>query len=210
MREVLGPRSNTWARGCAGGFLLLVAVCVGAAFPLWQTSTWATAVTYAPPQPAPFSHAHHVSGLGIDCRYCHTSFEESSFAGMPPTETCMGCHLQLYTTAPLLEPVRSSWRSGRPLAWRRVHDLPDFVYFDHAVHVDAGVSCLQCHGEIQEMPLTWQSEPLSMTWCLDCHRDPHTRIDRETGNAVVPTLRPSDGREELDLELLTDCTACHR
>ena len=127
-------------------------------------------------QPVPFSHEHHARGLGLDCRYCHTSVETAASAGIPPIATCMNCHSQLWTNAELLEPVRESWRSGVPIQWERVHDLPDFVYFNHAVHVAKGIGCSECHGRVDQMPLTIQKVSLDMQWCLDCHRDPASRV----------------------------------
>src|SRR5476651_1308033 len=121
-------------------------------------------------QPVPFSHQHHVSGLGLDCRYCHTSVEQSSFAGIPPTKTCMNCHAQLWTSADMLHPVRFSYSSGESLQWTRVHDLPDFVYFNHSIHVAKGVGCYSCHGAVNEMALTYEENTLQMEWCLNCHR----------------------------------------
>src|SRR5881394_3502573 len=123
-------------------------------------------------QPVPFSHQHHVSGLGLDCRYCHTSVENSSFAGIPPTKTCMNCHAQIWTNAPMLAPVRYSFSSGQSLQWTRVHDLPDFVYFNHSIHINKGVGCFSCHGQVDEMPLMYEENTLQMEWCLDCHREP--------------------------------------
>ena len=123
-------------------------------------------------QPIQFSHAHHVGGEGIDCRYCHTTVEESAFANIPPTKTCMNCHSQIWTDAPILEPVRASFRDNTPLHWTRVHDLPDFVYFNHSIHVKKGVGCATCHGRVDKMPLMYQQANLQMNWCLDCHRNP--------------------------------------
>ncbi|HEY4843687.1 MAG TPA: cytochrome c3 family protein [Terriglobales bacterium] len=122
-------------------------------------------------QPVPFSHEHHVTGLGIDCRYCHTSVETSSFAGIPPTKTCINCHQQIWTNAAYLEPVRESYRTGRSLEWTRVNQLPDFVYFNHSIHINKGVGCNTCHGPIDHMPLTYQYASLQMEFCLDCHRN---------------------------------------
>jgi hypothetical protein len=119
----------------------------------------------------PFSHQHHVTGLGIDCRYCHTSVETSSFAGIPPTKTCINCHAQIWTNAAYLEPVRESYRTGRSLEWTRVNQLPDFVYFNHSIHINKGVGCNTCHGPIDQMPLTYQYASLQMEFCLDCHRN---------------------------------------
>ena len=132
----------------------------------------------------PFSHEHHVRGLGIDCRYCHTSVEKSSFAGIPPTETCMTCHSQIWTDSPMLEPVRTSLRTNTPIRWNRVHDLPDYVYFNHGIHVQKGVGCVSCHGRVDQMPLTWKAEPMTMEWCLSCHRNPekHLRPREEVFN----------------------------
>ena len=128
------------------------------------------------PQPVPFSHQHHVTGLGIDCRYCHTSVETSSFAGIPPTKTCMNCHSQIWTNAQLLEPVRASYKSGESLQWTRVNQLPDFVYFNHSIHVNKGVGCNTCHGPVDQMPLMYQQESLQMEWCLGCHRAPENNL----------------------------------
>jgi len=135
-------------------------------------SSYATGQGVVLEQPVPFSHDHHVAGLGIDCRYCHTTVEKSAFAGVPPTETCMNCHKQIWTNADLLEPVRASYRDNVPIEWTRVHDLPDFVYFDHSVHVAKGIGCVTCHGEVDKMPLMFQQASLQMEWCLACHRDP--------------------------------------
>jgi hypothetical protein len=136
-------------------------------------------VTYAGiarPQPAPFSHEHHVAAIGIDCRYCHTSVETSSFAGIPPTKTCMNCHSQIWTNAAYLEPVRESFRSGKSLVWNRVNDLPDFVYFDHSIHVTKGVGCNTCHGPVDRMPLMFNYASLQMEWCINCHRAPEKNL----------------------------------
>jgi len=151
------------------------------AFALWacvalQRSPYVTYAGVARPQPVPFSHEHHVAGLGIDCRYCHTSVESSSFAGIPPTRTCMNCHSQIWTSAPLLEPVRESFRTGKSLVWNRVNDLPDFVYFDHSVHVNKGVGCNTCHGAVDRMPLMFNHASLQMEWCIQCHRAPEKNL----------------------------------
>src|SRR5881392_1252804 len=121
-------------------------------------------------QPVPFSHQHHVAGLGLDCRYCHTSVEHSSFAGIPPTKTCMNCHSQIWVGSDMLEPVRESYRTNQSLRWARVYNLPGFVYFDHSIHIHKGVGCASCHGRIDDMPFTYQAPSLLMEWCLDCHR----------------------------------------
>jgi Cytochrome c7 and related cytochrome c len=151
------------------------------AFALWacvnlQRSPYVTYAGVARPQPVPFSHEHHVAGLGIDCRYCHTSVETSSFAGIPPTKTCMNCHSQIWTAAPLLEPVRESFRTGKSLVWNRVNDLPDFVYFDHSIHINKGVGCNTCHGPVDRMPLMFNYASLQMEWCIQCHRAPEKNL----------------------------------
>ena len=152
-----------------------------AAFALWtciqiQRSPYVTYAGIARPQPAPFSHQHHVAALGIDCRYCHTSVETSSFAGIPPTKTCMNCHSQIWTNAALLEPVRESFRSGKSLVWNRVNDLPDFVYFDHSIHINKGVGCNTCHGPVDRMPLMYNYASLQMEWYIECHRAPEKNL----------------------------------
>jgi hypothetical protein len=134
-------------------------------------------------QPVPFSHQHHVAGLGLDCRYCHTSVENSSFAGIPPTKTCMNCHSEIWTNADILEPVRASYRNNTPIWWTKIHDLPDYVYFNHEIHINKGIGCASCHGPVDEMPLMYQHGSLQMEWCLDCHRNPAKNI-RPAGDPI--------------------------
>ncbi len=170
-------------------------------------------------QPIQFSHAHHVGGMGLDCRYCHTSVEESAFANIPPTKTCMNCHSQIWTNAPILEPVRASFREDKPLQWTRVHDLPDFVYFNHSIHVKQGVGCVTCHGQVDKMPLVYQESTLMMNWCLDCHRNPAKYIRPRDQVFNMSYERPADPAfgEQLvrdykigSKEQLTSCSTCHR
>ncbi|MGA9767632.1 MAG: cytochrome c3 family protein [Blastocatellia bacterium] len=172
-------------------------------------------------QPVQFSHKHHVGDDGIDCRYCHTTVETSSFAGIPPTKTCMSCHSQLWSNSPYLEPVRESWRTGKPIEWTRVHDLPDFVYFDHSIHVNKGVGCSTCHGRVDLMPLTWQVQSLQMEWCLECHREPQKfiRPKKEVFTMDWPPAgwKQDDEGQKLLTEnkiqstaVLTSCSTCHR
>jgi hypothetical protein len=181
----------------------------------------------------PFSHQHHVTGLGIDCRYCHTSVETSSFAGIPPTKTCMNCHSQIWTNANLLEPVRASYKSGESLQWTRVNQLPDFVYFNHSIHINKGVGCNTCHGPVDLMPFMYQQESLQMEWCLDCHRNRNNylrprdqvfnmRYQPPTGaNPVVVDEKQYTDQAELGAALekkynvrsvkdITNCSTCHR
>jgi len=171
-------------------------------------------------QPVVFSHEHHVAGLGLDCRYCHTSVEKSNFAGMPPSATCMNCHRLIWTNADLLAPVRQSYATNTPLRWTRVHDLPDFVYFNHSIHVAKGMGCVTCHGEVDTMPLLYEHEPLTMEWCLDCHRNPgkNVRPRAEVYNLhwqpPADPLRATAMRaaliKEYKLQSLTSCSTCHR
>lgn len=170
-------------------------------------------------QPVPFSHKHHVADDGIDCRFCHTSVDKGRVAGLPATEVCMTCHSQLFKDAPLLQPVRDSWASGRPMAWARVHDLPDFAYFDHSIHVNKGVACMECHGRVDQMPLTWRNASLEMQWCLDCHRNPGPHLHRPEqvyhmpAQAVLTQSEIDDLLQQYqiaDRRRLTDCSTCHR
>src|SRR6266513_1705559 len=171
MAQLFSPRANIYFRVLIFGTVIIIC---GAG---WVTSEifWSPFTTYVDiplEQPVPFSHQHHVAGLGLDCRYCHTSVENSSFAGIPSTKTCMNCHSEIWTNANLLEPVRYSYRENRPIWWTRIHDLPDYVYFNHKIHVNKGVGCASCHGPVDEMPLMYQHSSLQMEWCLDCHRNP--------------------------------------
>ena len=169
-------------------------------------------------QIVPFSHEHHVGDVGLDCRYCHTSVEQSAFAGIPPTHTCMTCHSQLFTQQPMLAPVVQSFRTGEPLRWKRVHDLPDFVYFNHGIHVAKGVACSECHGRVDQMPITWRTAPLEMEWCLACHRDPaphlHPKGEVFAMGAPPPTraetARLAEAAHLQSTRRLTDCSTCHR
>jgi hypothetical protein len=176
-----------------------------------------TEVGSARQQPVPFSHKHHVADAGIDCRYCHTSVEQAAFAGIPPTKTCMNCHAQLWTEAPMLEPVRESYRTGKPLEWVRVHKLADFVYFDHSIHVKKGVGCVTCHGRVDQMPLVWRVNTLYMEWCLECHRQPERFVRPREQVFNLEWEPPKDqlalGKKlvaEYKIQKLTNCSVCHR
>lgn len=170
-------------------------------------------------QPVPFSHKHHVVDDGIDCRYCHTSVETDAFAGIPPLSTCMTCHSQLYTDEPVLAPLIEAWTAEAPLPWHRVHDLPDFVYFDHSAHVTHGVGCSSCHGRVDRMPLTWREAPLTMEWCLDCHREPERQLRPAEAIFDMEWQPPPDQLERgralmahygIDSDRLIECSTCHR
>ncbi len=171
MAQIFHRGTNTLARASILATLMLVAGVLWAALEMTR-SPYTTYAGVAKAQPVPFSHQHHVAGLGIDCRYCHTSVESSSYAGIPPTKTCMNCHSQIWTNAPMLEPVRESYRTGKSIVWTRLNDLPDFVYFDHSIHINKGVGCNTCHGPVNKMPLMYAYASLQMEWCLNCHRAP--------------------------------------
>src|SRR5690349_11227693 len=171
MAQLFRPGANAFAGVIMASIIGAPILAILLTFALWE-SPYATYQYITRSQPVPFSHQHHVGQLGIDCRYCHTSVETSSFAGIPPTKTCMNCHQEIWFGSPTLEPVRAAYKSGDPIPWRRVHNLPGFVYFNHSIHVAKGVGCETCHGRVDEMPLTMQANSLLMKWCLDCHRDP--------------------------------------
>ena len=154
----------------------LIVIALGVTLDQLQRSPWVTRQGQRPDQPVPFSHKHHVQGLGLQCQYCHTTVEKSSYAGIPPTRTCMNCHAQIWTNAQLLQPVRDSWYTGQSIRWIKVHDLPDFVYFSHEIHVNKGIGCESCHGKVDEMPLMYAQNTLQMEWCLDCHRNPSKNL----------------------------------
>ncbi len=218
MAQIFHPRTNTIARAGIAAVMVAICVCGWALFAVYR-SPYSTGAQIPLEQPVPFSHEHHVSVLGIDCRYCHTGVEKSSFAGIPPTETCMTCHSQLFTDEPMLAPVRRSLASGEPLRWNRVNDLPDFAFFDHSIHVQKGIGCSTCHGPVDRMPLMWQAHTLFMKWCLDCHRDP-AQFVRPKEEVFNMDWRPPPDQLERGRELvrdynirtaqLTDCGICHR
>ncbi len=216
MAQIFHPSTNTFSKVSIFGAIFFV----GAG--LWilaviERSPFVTRAQVALEQPVPFSHRHHVTQLGIDCRYCHTSVENSSFAGLPPTETCMTCHSQIHATSPMLEPVRASYRDNQSIAWIRVHDLPDYVYFNHSIHLKKGIACVTCHGPVGEMALTWRENSLNMEWCLACHRAPEKFVGpREQVFSMRPLAKGEQavrGRElvqEYKIQKLTNCSICHR
>ncbi len=219
MSQIFPRSANATARMSLGGLVAVVLFAGWLVFALMRSS-WATGQHDFIEQPIQFSHAHHVGGVGLDCRYCHTSVETSAFAGIPPTKTCMNCHSQIWSTAPILEPVRASFRDNVNLNWIRVYDLPDFVYFSHKIHVKQGVGCATCHGEIDKMPLTYQANSLLMEWCLDCHRAPEKYL-RPRDEVFNMAYEAPTNQLELGLALkkqynvasvehLTSCSVCHR
>jgi hypothetical protein len=175
MAQVFDRSSNALARA---SLVLtgLIVIALGVTLNELQRSPWVTRQGQRPDQPIPFSHKHHVEGLGLQCQYCHTSVEKSSYAGIPPTKTCINCHAQIWTNADYLQPVRESWATGESIQWIRVHDLPDFVYFNHEIHVNKGIGCASCHGRVDEMPLMYEQNTLQMEWCLNCHRNPAVNL----------------------------------
>jgi hypothetical protein len=221
MAQVFHPSTNTLSKVTIFGVVFFLGAVAWGLCEVNRTP-WITEAQVAREQPVPFSHKHHVQGLGIDCRFCHTGVEESSFAGIPSTKTCMGCHSQIWKDAPVLEPVRESYRTDRSIEWTRVHDLPDFVYFDHSIHVKKGVGCESCHGRVDEMPLMWRENSLNMEWCLAGHRDPAAFLrpkDKVFAMGWDPEKQdvPVEQRElgeklllENHVKSLTNCTTCHR
>src|SRR6202022_160699 len=216
MSQIFHRSTNTLSRATIFGAVFVIAALSWVAMEL-QRSPYLTYAGVRKPQPVPFSHQHHVTGLGIDCRYCHTSVENSSFAGIPPTKTCMNCHSQIFSNSPFLEPIRESFRSGKSIQWTRVHDLPDFVYFNHSIHVRKGVGCTTCHGQVDRMPLMMQEKSLQMEWCLDCHRNPERYVRPRDAVFRVDYAPPSDQLElgarlvaDYQIQKLTSCSTCHR
>lgn len=216
MTQIFHPAANSIAKATLfGGILLVMGLFwFGVEF---NWSPFLTEVGVPREQPIPFSHKHHVYDVGIDCRYCHTSVEDSSFAGIPPLATCMNCHSVIWKEAPVLEPLREKFKTNEPLEWVRVHDLPDFVYFNHSIHVQKGVGCVTCHGQVDQMPLMWRTNTLHMSWCLECHRAPEKYV-RPKDQVFNMAWAPEESQEKTGRELVqqyhiakkTNCTVCHR
>lgn len=216
MAQLFTPSANNIPR------IVIAVVPIAAGGVVWaayqvNAGSLVTDVNVIYEQPVPFSHQHHVTDDGLDCRYCHTSVETSSFAGIPPTETCMGCHSRIWADAEVLEPVRQSLRTGESIPWVRVHDLPRFVYFNHSIHLHKGIGCSTCHGRVDLMPLTHKGNTLYMEWCLECHRSPE-RFVRPREQVFNMAYQPPDNQADLgqrlvteyEIEPLTDCVTCHR
>jgi hypothetical protein len=218
MSQIFHPATNTLSRATIFGAVFLIAGLI-AIFAVLVRSSHATGEDIPIEQPVPFSHEHHVAGLGIDCRYCHAAVEKSSTADIPPTHTCMSCHSQVWTQAPVLQPVRDSYASGMPIEWNRVHDLGDFVYFNHSIHVNQGVGCSTCHGRIDQMQQVYKEEPMTMEWCLGCHREPE-RFIRPRSEIFNMAWTPPPNQLEQGRQLIqeygiepvrmTNCYVCHR
>ncbi len=219
MAQIFSPSADTWLRLALAGVTLAIIVAI--AFLIgFVTSDYRTNVDFHPAQPVPFSHRHHVGGLGLDCRYCHASVEVSADAGFPPTHTCMTCHSQLYTDAAMLAPVRDSLANDKPLHWARVAKLPDYVYFDHSIHIAKGVGCSTCHGQVQRMPLTYTANALTMGFCIACHRDPAPYLRANEAEVFDMTWKPAPNQRAVGQQRMiergiagrniTDCYTCHR
>jgi hypothetical protein len=221
MAQIFHSSANQLSKlGITVGLLAVVGLG-GVLFELGADSSYATRQGEAREQPVPFSHTHHVGSMGIDCRYCHTAVENSWFANVPPTKTCMNCHSQIWLTSPTLEPVRASYRNDTSIQWTKVHDLPDFVYFNHSIHVKKGVGCETCHGRVDQMPLMKQYASLEMRWCLDCHRNPENYVrPREfiTKMGYEPERDAGADQHTIGVQLVKEyhiqkldtCYTCHR
>ena len=219
MSQIFPKSANAAVRSSLFAVLTLVLFLGWVGFTLMRSS-WLTKQSEYVEQPIQFSHAHHVGGVGLDCRYCHTSVEKSSFAGIPPTKTCINCHSQIWANAPILEPVRASFRDDTPLKWKRVTDLPDFVYFNHQIHVKQGVGCATCHGPVDKMPLITQATSMLMEWCLECHRAPEKLLRPRAevfnmayeapANQIELGLRLKKEYNVAGIEHMTSCSVCHR
>jgi hypothetical protein len=223
MSQIFHRSANTLSKVSIFGALFIIGGLIWLMMVI-SRSSYATGAHIYRDQPIQFSHQHHVQQVGIDCRYCHTSAETSAFAGIPPTKTCMNCHSQIWATSPYLEPVRASFRDNVPLQWLRVHDLPDFAYFNHSVHVNKGMGCETCHGRVDEMPLMLQENSLQMEWCLECHRNPENFVrprseiytmgyeprDPATGEPVSQAVLGPKLVAEYGINGRTSCSTCHR
>jgi hypothetical protein len=217
--QIFHRSTNTIAKVSIFGSIFFLAIFAYVYTELLRSS-YVTGQGVVKKQPVPFSHQHHVAGLGIDCRYCHTSVERSAFAGIPPTETCMNCHRQIWTNAELLEPIRASYRDNIPVQWTRINDLPDYVYFNHSVHIAKGMGCVTCHGPVNQMQLTFQHASLQMEWCLSCHRDPARNVRPREEVFNIDWQPPADPEQahalqarlvkQYNVRSLTSCSTCHR
>jgi hypothetical protein len=217
MSQIFKSSTNSLARASIVIALVALAGTGGALFELIADSTFATRQGDMREQPIPFSHTHHVGSMGIDCRYCHTSVDNSDWAVIPPTKTCMNCHSQIWINSSTLEPVRESFRTNQSIKWTKVYDLPDFVYFNHSIHVKKGVGCETCHGRVDQMSLMYQNSSLQMRWCLDCHRNPEKYL-RPADQITKMGYEPSEPQEQLGARLVKEnhvqkldtCWTCHR
>lgn len=216
MPQIFHRSTNTFSRVSLFGAIFMLAAAILALGALVRSS-YATGVGNPVEQPVQFSHKHHVGDDGLDCRYCHMSVETSAFAGMPATQVCMNCHTQIWATSPALAPVRESFANGTPIQWNRVNSLPDFVYFNHSIHIAKGFGCTTCHGRLDQMPLTAKTASLQMEWCLNCHRNPAAYIRPREFVFSMDYEPPADQMavgqtlvREYDVQVKIDCMICHR
>jgi len=213
MKLFVFPRWANKTVQLAGGVLGVAPVYL--TFLIWYgASPKTTDVGYMPKQPVPYSHALHAGELGMDCRYCHNTVDRAAHAAIPPTETCMNCHQRVRTKSPRLEPVRESWKSGAAVEWVKVHDLPDYVFFNHEAHVNSAVGCETCHGRVDQMVTVYQARSLTMAWCLECHKNPAPNL-RDPANVTKMGYQPAPGEGEKWLKKNqvsppTNCSTCHR
>jgi hypothetical protein len=216
MSALFRPSSNTAFRVTLGAVALGALGLLGAVWGYWRTP-YGMRQQDPVTQPVQFDHRHHVTDDGIDCRYCHSNVDRGASAGIPSTELCLNCHSQIWNKSPRLEKVRESYFTGKPIPWVRVHKVPDFVYFDHAIHVNKGVGCVTCHGRVDQMPSVEQVAPLTMSWCLECHRNPAPNL-RPQAEIVSATWQPEGDPAALAEDLMkryqvhgrTSCSTCHR
>ena len=216
MAQIFHKATNSLSKASIIAFVVLAAAAAGV-YELLDRSPYVDEQRVVLEQPVPFSHKHHVGEVGLDCRFCHASVENSSFAGMPPVSTCMTCHSRIFADSPMLEPVRDAARTGRPIKWVRVNELPQFVYFDHSIHVRKGVGCATCHGPVDRMPLSWRHASLEMRWCLSCHEHPEKQV-RPLDEVFSMGFRAPAAQEALGFRLISenhirsrmDCVTCHR
>jgi hypothetical protein len=214
--QIFHRSTNTFSKFSIFGAIFILAGLVLVVMAV-NRSGYVTQAGVTREQPVAFSHQHHVAAIGIDCRYCHTTVESAASANIPPTKTCMNCHSQIWATSPALEPVRESFRTDSSIRWTRVHDLPDFAYFNHSIHVNKGVGCSTCHGRVDRMPLVWQHASLHMEWCLECHRQPEKYV-RPRNQVFNMEYEPQAGQmalgkrlvHEYKIQSLTSCSTCHR
>jgi hypothetical protein len=220
MAQIFHRGANNIAKASIAVIIVLAGVA-GYAYTQIARSSYLTNRYLERQQPVQFSHKHHTGDDGIDCRYCHTSVETSASAGIPPTQTCMNCHSQIWSDSPYLEPVRASFRDNKPIEWERVHDLPEYAYFNHSIHIAKGVGCASCHGDISNMPAVYQTHTLQMEWCLSCHRNPAPSIRPQSEiyntswnkDEITPEQEQEVNEKISRLrskEMLTSCSTCHR
>ncbi len=217
MPQIFKSSANSFARTSIVLAVVILGALAGVVVELIADSRYATRQGAAREQPIPFSHTHHVGSMGIECRYCHTGVENSQHAVVPPTKTCMNCHSQIWVNSSTLEPVRESYRTNQSIKWTKVHDLPDYVYFNHSIHVNKGVGCETCHGRVDKMPIMYQQSNMQMRWCVECHREPEKFV-RPREFITKMGYEPAEPQEvlgpklvkEYNIQKLETCWTCHR